>query len=63
MTKNFSHPRWADNVYAPDTDLDNVRNRVAGILLGLVVTAFSSITSGPSAKPNESSFRVRREVG
>src|SRR5438132_2582730 len=25
--------------YAPDTDLDNVRNRVVGILLGLVVTA------------------------
>ena len=24
--------------YAPDTDLDNVRNRVAGILFGLVVT-------------------------
>jgi len=24
--------------YAPDTDLDNVRNRVVGILLGLVVT-------------------------
>ena len=40
MAKNFSHPRWADDVYAPDTDLDNVRNRVVGILLGLVVTAF-----------------------
>jgi multidrug resistance protein MdtO len=26
--------------YAPDTDLDNVRNRVIGILLGLIVTAF-----------------------
>lgn len=26
--------------YAPDTDLDNVRNRVVGILLGLLVTAF-----------------------
>jgi uncharacterized membrane protein YccC len=26
--------------YAPDTDLDKVRNRVVGILLGLVVTAF-----------------------
>jgi multidrug resistance protein MdtO len=26
--------------YAPDTDLDNVRNRVLGILLGLIVTAF-----------------------
>ena len=26
--------------YAPDTDLDNVRNRVVGILLGLAVTAF-----------------------
>jgi len=26
--------------YAPDTDLDNVRNRVVGILFGLVVTAF-----------------------
>ena len=25
--------------YAPDTDLDNVRNRVVGILLGLIVTA------------------------
>ena len=24
--------------YAPDTDLDNVRNRVVGILLGLIVT-------------------------
>jgi multidrug resistance protein MdtO len=24
--------------YAPDTDLDNVRNRVAGILFGLIVT-------------------------
>src|SRR6267142_4840260 len=24
--------------YAPDTDLDNVRNRVVGILFGLVVT-------------------------
>jgi uncharacterized membrane protein YccC len=26
--------------YAPDTDLDNVRNRVVGILFGLLVTAF-----------------------
>jgi MFS family permease len=26
--------------YAPDTDLDNVRNRVVGILFGLIVTAF-----------------------
>jgi uncharacterized membrane protein YccC len=26
--------------YAPDTDLDNVRNRVVGILFGLVVTGF-----------------------
>ena len=26
--------------YAPDTDLDNVRDRVVGILLGLLVTAF-----------------------
>jgi uncharacterized membrane protein YccC len=26
--------------YAPDTDLDNVRNRVIGILFGLLVTAF-----------------------
>jgi uncharacterized membrane protein YccC len=26
--------------YAPDTDLDNVRNRVIGILFGLIVTAF-----------------------
>jgi uncharacterized membrane protein YccC len=26
--------------YAPDTDLDNVRNRVLGILFGLIVTAF-----------------------
>src|SRR3954452_6773766 len=26
--------------YAPDTDLDNVRNRVVGILFGLAVTAF-----------------------
>jgi uncharacterized membrane protein YccC len=26
--------------YAPDTDLDNVRNRVVGILFGLVVTEF-----------------------
>src|SRR6266480_7927869 len=26
--------------YAPDTDLDNVRNRVIGILFGLVVTGF-----------------------
>jgi hypothetical protein len=26
--------------YAPDTDLDNFRNRVVGILLGLLVTAF-----------------------
>ena len=25
--------------YAPDTDLHNVRNRVVGILLGLIVTA------------------------
>ena len=24
--------------YAPDTDLDNVRNRVVGILFGLIVT-------------------------
>src|SRR5437868_2346568 len=27
-------------VYAPDTDLDNVRNRVVGILFGLIVTGF-----------------------
>ena len=27
--------------YAPDTDLDNVRNRVVGILFGLLVTAFA----------------------
>jgi uncharacterized membrane protein YccC len=27
--------------YAPDTDLDNVRDRVVGILFGLVVTAFA----------------------
>jgi multidrug resistance protein MdtO len=26
--------------YAPDTDLDNVRNRVFGILFGLIVTGF-----------------------
>ena len=26
--------------YAPDTDLDNVRNRVVGILFGLAVIAF-----------------------
>ena len=26
-------------VYNPDIDLDNVRNRVVGILLGLLVTA------------------------
>jgi multidrug resistance protein MdtO len=26
--------------YTPDTDLDNVRNRVVGILFGLVVTGF-----------------------
>ena len=26
--------------YAPDTDLDNVRNRVVGILFGIVVTGF-----------------------
>jgi uncharacterized membrane protein YccC len=26
--------------YAPDTDLDNVRNRVIGILFGLIVTVF-----------------------
>jgi uncharacterized membrane protein YccC len=26
--------------YAPDTDLDNVRDRVVGILFGLIVTAF-----------------------
>ena len=26
--------------YAPDTDLDNVRNRVVGILFGLIVTGF-----------------------
>ena len=26
--------------FAPDTDLDNVRNRIVGILLGLLVTAF-----------------------
>jgi multidrug resistance protein MdtO len=26
--------------YAPDTDLDNVRNRMVGILFGLLVTAF-----------------------
>ena len=39
MAKNFSHRRWADKVYTPDTDLDNVRNRVVGILLGLLVTA------------------------
>ena len=26
--------------YAPDTDLDNVRNRVIGILFGLIVTGF-----------------------
>ena len=40
MAKNFSHRRWADKVYNPDIDLDNVRNRVVGILLGLLVTAF-----------------------
>jgi hypothetical protein len=39
MAKNFRHRRWADKVYNPDIDLDNVRNRVIGILLGLLVTA------------------------
>ena len=32
-------PLSAFQDYAPDTDLDNVRNRVVGILLGLIVTA------------------------
>ncbi len=40
MANNFSHRSRADKVYTPDTDLDNVRNRVVGILLGLLVTAF-----------------------
>ena len=26
--------------FSPDTDLDNLRNRVVGILLGLLVTGF-----------------------
>jgi hypothetical protein len=39
MAKNFRHRRWADKVYNPDIDLDNVCNRVIGILLGLLVTA------------------------
>jgi uncharacterized membrane protein YccC len=43
--------------YAPDTDLDKVRNRVVGILLGLIVTAFvfNYIWPEPerAADPNE----------
>jgi hypothetical protein len=35
--------------YAPDTDVDNVRDRVVGILLGLSSPHSSSITSGLSA--------------
>jgi hypothetical protein len=57
MAKNFSHRRWADKVYTPDTDLDNVRNRVVGILLGLLVTVlvFNYIWPGKA--------RIERRTG
>jgi len=40
--------------YAPDTDLDNVRNRVVGILFGLVVTGFVFQYIWPERKRIES---------
>ena len=39
--------------YAPDTDLDNVRNRVVGILFGLVVTGFVFQYIWPERDRNE----------
>jgi multidrug resistance protein MdtO len=41
--------------YAPDTDLDNVRNRVVGILFGLIVTGlvFKYIWPERAANPKE----------
>src|SRR5437868_2406796 len=46
--------------YAPDTDLDNVRNRVAGILLGLIVTglAFNYIWPERTIDRLRSAFRL-----
>jgi multidrug resistance protein MdtO len=40
--------------YAPDTDLDNVRDRVVGILFGLVVTGFVFQYIWPEREPIES---------
>ena len=39
--------------YAPDTDLDNVRNRVVGILFGLIVTGVVFDTFGRSARSTD----------
>ena len=37
--------------YAPDTDLDNVRNRVVGILFGLIVTGLAFKYIWPERAP------------
>ncbi|KAF5406557.1 MAG: hypothetical protein Udaeo2_33730 [Candidatus Udaeobacter sp.] len=46
--------------YAPDTDLDNVRNRVVGILLASSSQAWSSLTFGLSARSTDSEMRCER---
>jgi hypothetical protein len=45
---------------APDINLDNVRNRVVGILCGLLVTGLVFQLSGPSARLIEP--KIQREL-
>jgi uncharacterized membrane protein YccC len=46
--------------YAPDTDLDNVRNRVVGILFGLVVTAIVFKYIWPEHAPTVATVTARQ---
>ena len=46
--------------YAPDTDLDNVRNRVVGILFGLIVTGLVFRYIWPSARSTDCEPRCER---
>jgi uncharacterized membrane protein YccC len=46
--------------YAPDTDLDDVRNRVVGILFGLIVTGLVFKYIWPERDPAFATTRARQ---